>query len=246
MRRMVVLLVLAGLSVSAAPAGAQLPAGPLPDVQVPVPQVPDVDPPDLPDVELPPLPGGGGGGGSGGGGGGGGGGGVGPVPPLEPPSTGGGGGGGSGGDGGGSGGGGSGGGSGGGGGSGSGSGGGDRSGSSPCPCVTPATGYPVAGDYDKCPIDTADSETSSVLAASPSGGSSNGGGDGGPSGGVLGAGAFGEDASPPPGRDLGALFGDRSSTSLLVSGLFALAALGLLIGLVGGLKALHGRRGSPS
>jgi hypothetical protein len=78
-----------------------------------------------------------------------------------------------------------------------------------------------------------------VLAASRSGGSSSGG-----DGGVLSAEAFGEDASAPPGADLG-LVGDGSTTSFVVAGL-ALAALGLLIGLAGGLKALHGRLGSPS
>jgi hypothetical protein len=218
MRRLAILIVVAGLSGGAAPAAAQLPEVPLPDVQVPVPEVPDVEVPDLP------------GGGDGGDGG--------TVLPLEPPSTGGSGGsddGSSSGDGGTSG----------GGGSGSGSGGGG-SGPAPCPCATPATGYPVAGDYDKCPLGAASSDGSSVLAASRSGGSSNGDGDGeSRGGGVLNAGAFGKDASAPPGADL-SLVGDGSTTSFVSAGLLALAALGLLIGLAGGLKALHGRLGSPS
>jgi hypothetical protein len=236
---MAILIAVAGLSVSAVPAAAQVLEVPLLDVQVPVPEVPDVELPEVPDVEVPELPGGDGGGDGGDGGG--------TVLPLEPPSTGGSGGsddGSSSGEDGASGGGGSGSGSGGGasgggGGSGSGSGGGG-SGSASCPCATPATGYPVAGDYDKCPLGTARSDASSVLAISRSGGSSNGG-----DGGVLSAGAFGEDASAPPGADLG-LVGDGSPTSLVAAGLLALAALGLLIGLAGGLKALHGRLSSPS
>jgi hypothetical protein len=225
--RQVAVLIVAGLSVIAAPpAAAQLPDSPLPDV------------PDLPDVELPDLPGddeGGGGGGGGGGGSSGGG-----TPSIEVPIIGGGSGGGGGGNG--SGGGsesGSGGGKGGSGGGGS-TGGHDRSASDSCPCPTPATGYPVNGDYDKC-FEGADSfasgEVNSTLAASGSEGTDGGG----PSGGVLGAGALGEDSSQPPAP--GAMpLSENPGAQLLAGAVLALTAVALLIGIGGGLRALHGRR----
>jgi hypothetical protein len=222
MRRSAILIVAAGLwAVGASTAAAQLPQVPLPDV--PVPQVPDVDPPE--------VPGGGGGGGGGG-----------PVPSVETPSTGGNGDGGGGSGGGGLGGG----GSGGGGNGGSGSGGG--SGSDSCPCAAPASGYPVVGDYD-CPVEdgehgAASGDEEAGLVASRSDGLSDGGA-GGAAEGVLGAGAFGEDTSQPPTAD-GELLGEDSATSLFVGALFALAGLGLLVGIAGGLRrAFRDRQGYP-
>jgi hypothetical protein len=226
--RQVAILVVAGLSAIAAPsAAAQLPDIPLPDV------------PDLPDVEVPDLPGDDEGGGGGGGGGSSGG-----TPSIEVPIIGGGSGGGSagGGAGNGSGGGsesGSGGGKAGSGGGGS-TGGHDRSASGSCPCPTPATGYPVNGDYDKC-FEGADSfargEVNSTLAASGSEGMDGGG----PSGGILGAGALGEDSSQSPAPDAMSL-SENPGAQLLAGAVLALTAVALLIGIGGGLKALHGRR----
>ena len=235
MRRMAILIVVAGFcAAGAGPAAAQLPEVPLPDA------------PDVPDAELPELPADDGGGGSGGSGGG-----SSPVPSVETPIGGGGsasgGGGGSGGSdsGGGSGGSDSGGGSGGSdsggsGGSGSGSRPGGGSGSDSCPCAAPASGYPVAGDYDKCPVEddgapgTASGDAEAGLAASRSDGSS-GGGTNAP-GGVSGAEAFGEDTSQPPTPD-GALLGeDSAATNLLSVAVLALAGLGLLVFIAGGVR----------
>jgi hypothetical protein len=219
MRRTATLIVVAGLlAVGAAPATAQIPDVPVPDVPLP-----DLPIPEVPGVELPDLPGDdGGGGGSGGGddGGSSGGGGSG--------GSGGGGSGGS--DGGGSGGGSGGGGSGGGGSGGSGGGGsgGSASGSDTCPCAEPATEKPVAG-----------------LAAWHSDEPLSDGGANDTAGRVLGAAAFGEDASKPPTPDA-PLLGENSPASLLAAAVLALIGLGLLVGIAGGLRALHGRqRGYP-
>jgi hypothetical protein len=227
MRRMAILIAVASVSLVGAPTGsAQLPEVPLPDA------------PDVPDVELPKLPGddGGGGGGSDGGGGGSGGSGS-PVPSVETPI--GGGGSGSGGSGG----------SGGGGSGGDGSGSGGGSGSDSCPCAAPASGYPVAGDYDKCPVEdgptgAASDDAGAGLAASRSEGSSGGGANG-ASGGLLGVGAFGEDTSQPPTADGAPLGEDSTATSPLGVALLALAGLGLLVGIAGGLRALRDRQRYP-
>ena len=219
MRRMAILIVVAGLwAVGASPAGAQLPQVPVPDLPVPVPDLPV---PEVPDVEPPELPGDGGGGG-----------GSSPVPPVETPSTGGGGGGS-----------GSGGGSGGVGSGGGGSSGGEDSGSGSCPCAAPATGYPVNGDYDKCPVeDDAPGATSddaeASLAASRSDGTSGGDANGAE---VLGAGAFGEDSSQPPTADVAPLGAD-SAGSLLFGLVLALMGLVLLVGIAGGVRSLRRER----
>jgi hypothetical protein len=126
------------------------------------------------------------------------------------------------------------------GGSGSGSRPGGGSGSDSCPCAAPASGYPVAGDYDKCPVEddgapgTASGDAEAGLAASRSDGSS-GGGTNAP-GGVSGAEAFGEDTSQPPTPD-GALLGeDSAATNLLSVAVLALAGLGLLVFIAGGVR----------
>lgn len=224
MRRIAFLIVAAGLSVvGTTPAEAQLPQVPLPDVQLP-----DLE---VPGVELPELPGEDGGASD-------------PDSPVETPSindgsaSGGSGDGGSADSGGG--------GLGGSGGSasvgGSGGGGGDS-----CPCATRASGYPVAGDYDKCPDQdgaprTASDELSSVLATSRS--ESSGGDADRLAGEVLGAGASGEDASEPPSA-YSALFNEDSGTSPFAWALLGLVAVTLLIGIAGGLRAIEGRRGQP-
>ena len=241
MRRLAILIVVAGLwAVGASPAAAQ--QGPPPDVpQGPPTDVPRGPPTDVPQGPPPEPPGNDGGGGEGpeppgdeGGGGGapeppgddGGGGGS----PVETPSAGGG----SNSDDGGSGGGGSGGG---------GSGGGEGSGSESCPCAAPATGYPVAGDSDKIPKrdgtpDAASDEASPVLAASRSE-SSSGEADR-LAGEVLGAGAFGTSALGPPSADA-AQFSEDSGTILFARAMLALIAVTALIGIAGGLRAFHGR-----
>jgi hypothetical protein len=228
MRRIAILIV-AGLSVVVVPpAAAQLPEDPLPEV------------PDLPDVEVPELPGDDGGGGGGGGG-------SDPVPSIGIPSTDGGsdggssggssGGGGDSGSGGGGGGSGSGGGSSSGGGGGLGSGAG--SGLEDCPCAPPTIGYPVANTCQTEDGARSDAETGLVVSYSDS---SSGGGADGTAGGVLGA--SGEDALEPPIVDGGPL-GDNSAPKLVVAAVFALIGLGLLVGIAGGLKALHGRQSFP-
>ena len=148
--------------------------------------------------------------------------------------------------GGGSGGGGSGGGSSGGGSSGGGgSGSSEGSGSDSCPRA--ASGYPVAGDYDNCPVENGPHGAASLdaagLAASRSDGSSGGDANG-AAGEVLGEGAYGGDASQPPGADDGALLGEGGSAHSLLAGvLFALIGLSLLVGIGGGLRAY--RQGFP-
>jgi hypothetical protein len=226
MRRIAILIVAAGLSaVGTTPAAAQLPEAPLPDVQVP-----DLE---VPDVELPEFPDGDGGGSD-------------PDSPVETPSisdgsasggSGGSGGGGSA-DSGGAG-------LGGSSGLGSGSGGLEGGGEDSCPCAARATGYPVAGDYDKCPEQdgaprAATDELSSVLATSRS--ESSGGDADRLAGEVLGAGASGEDASEPPSADAASLSED-SGASPFAWALLGLVAVTLLIGLAGGLRAFVGRRG---
>jgi hypothetical protein len=267
MRRMAILLVVAGLSaVGASPAAAQqgpptdVPQGPPTDVpQGPPTDVPQGPPPDVPQGPPPEPPGDDGGGGEspeppgddGGGGG----------SPVETPGAGGGsnsGGGGS--DGGGSGGGGSGGGGSDGGGSGAGgsggggsgaggSGGGEGSGSESCPCAAPATGYPVNGDYGKRPVEdgapgAASGDAGAVLAASRSDGSSDSGANGAAEG-VLAAGVFGDDALEQPAADR-ALLGEYSAaTSLLWLAVLALAGLALLVGIAGVRGWLRDRQGFP-
>jgi hypothetical protein len=216
MRRIAILIVVLGLSaVGGSPAAAQLPESPLPDLPAPLPDLPV---PEVPDVESPELPGDDGG--------------SSPVPSVTPGV----------GSGGGSGGGSSGGGSSGGGSSGS----REGSGSDSCPCAAPASGYPVAGDYDKCPVENgphgAVRDDAAGLAASRSDGSSGAGANG-AAGGVLGAGAYGGDASQPPSADDGALLGEGSARSVLAGVLFALIGVGLLVGIGGGLRAY--RQGFP-
>lgn len=229
MRRIAFLIVAAGLSVvGTTPAEAQLPQVPLPDVQLP-----DLE---VPGVELPELPGEDGGASD-------------PDSPVETPSindgsaSGGSGDGGSADSGGG--------GLGGSGGSasvgGSGGGGSGGGGADSCPCAARASGYPVAGDYDKCPDQdgaprTASDELSSVLATSRS--ESSGGDADRLAGEVLGAGASGEDASQPPSA-YSALFNEDSGTSPFAWALLGLVAVTLLIGIAGGLRAIEGRRGQP-
>jgi hypothetical protein len=82
------------------------------------------------------------------------------------------------------------------------------------------------------------------LAASRSDGSSDGGA-GGAAEGVLGAGAFGEDASQQPAAEEALLGEDPAATSLLLGAVFVFAGLVLLLGIVGGLRALRDRQGYP-
>ena len=113
--------------------------------------------------------------------------------------------------------------------------------------VAPASGYPVAGDYDNCPVENdahgAASLDAAGLAASRSDGSSGGDANG-AAGEVLGEGAYGGDASQPPSADDGALLGEGGSAHSLLAGvLFALIGLSLLVGIGGGLRAY--RQGFP-
>jgi hypothetical protein len=234
-----------------------VPEGPPTDVpEGPPTDVPQGPPTDLPGPDDPPEPpgddGGGGGGespeppGDGGGGGGespeppgdgGGGGGESPEPPgddgggggspVETPSAGGRSGSGRGG-------------SGGGGSGGGGSGAVEGSGSESCPCAAPATGYPVNGDYGKRPVEdgapgAASSDAGAGLAASRSDGWSDSGANGAAEG-VLAAGVLGDDALEQPTADRALLGEDWAATSVLSVAVLALAGLGLLVFIAGGVR----------
>lgn len=247
MRQAAILALLVGLWAAGAPAAsAQLPDVEVPDVEDTTEQLPDAPELPLPDTDPPPapeapsLPGGGSGSGGGGSGSGG------TTPSLGDTSGGGSssggtssGGSGSGSDGSGSG-------SGGSGDSGSGGGAGGAGGGSGdvCPCASPATGNPVAGDYDKCPLDrdgagdTGSGRDAATLAADresrEEGGVS--------AGGVLGDGETDSEpdgeAAPPTRGDDGALGG----TGLLPLAILVLG-LGLLtVGLAVGAGRLVGAR----
>jgi len=216
MRWTAVLAVAVGLSAAGAgPAAAQLleaqlPQEPIPDVQVPLPEAPDLD--------VPELPGDDGGGGD-------------PVPGVETPVGGSGSGGGSGSSGGG--------GDGGGDGDRSGSSGGERPDSRSCPCAAPATGNPVAGDYDKCPADggaTGARDDEEARLATPDEAASANGGE-------FSAGAAGSTAGADATTEGDGIISPSgvSDSSPAVLALLGLAALGLLVGLAGGLRALHAR-----